>query len=82
MNLSQIDRNHWVATSKQMGVRLDDSGKGPFHNLASDVKLVVYGDKTGVHYQGYETHMDKDGDKMIWEIRDNPAARRIGVQVD
>ncbi len=76
--LSPIDQERWVATSDQMGVRIDDTGAGPFNQMATDIKMILYADKAGVHYRGYETHMDKDGDKVIWEIWDFPSGSNKG----
>ncbi|HUI72656.1 MAG TPA: hypothetical protein VL354_19195 [Spirochaetia bacterium] len=68
MTFSPMDQDHWVAEVEQLGVRVDDTGKGPFHLLSTDIKMIMYGEKAGVQYYGYETHVDKDGDKIIWEI--------------
>jgi hypothetical protein len=73
--LSAIDKDHWVAIADLKGIKIDTTtGKGPLNNMASDTKLVLFGDKSGVHFHGYITLMDKEGDKMVWEIWDNPAA--------
>jgi len=76
MTVSPIDQEHWVATVEQLGVRIDDTGKGPFHLLSTDIKMIMYGDKAGVQYYGYETHVDKDGDKIIWEIWGLPGTNK------
>jgi len=68
MVFSPMDPDHWVAEVEQLGIRVDDTGKGPFHLLSTDIKMIMYGDKAGMQYYGYETHVDKDGDKVIWEI--------------
>jgi hypothetical protein len=78
MKISPIDNGIWVGTAEQMGIRVDDTGEGPFHMMSTDIQLILYGDKTGVHYRGYETHVDKDGDKVLWEIWDFPAGTRTG----
>jgi hypothetical protein len=73
--LSVIDQDHWVAIADLKGVKIDTTtGKGPLNNMASDTKLVLYGDKTGVHYLGYLTFSDKDGDKIVVEARGNEIA--------
>ena len=41
---------------------------------SSDNKLAMLGDKSGLHYHGFLTEMDKDGDKIVWEIWDTPSA--------
>ena len=76
--ISQIDQEHMVGTGEQLGIRVDDTGKGPFHLLSTDIRMIMYIDKAGVRYRGFETHMDKDGDKVIWEIWDFPAGSNKG----
>lgn len=65
---TQIDPEHGVGYLELMGIRVDDTGKGPFHNIATHLVMVLHVDKTGVKSDGYETHTDKDGDKVIWAI--------------
>ena len=63
-----IDQDHWVGTQEITGIRLDDSGKGPFHQMTTHIVLILYGDKSGVRMHGYSTFMDKDGDKVMAEL--------------
>ncbi len=65
-----IDKDHWVATGDQMGIRVDDTGKGPFNMMSTDIQFTFYGDQKGFRYHGFETHTDKDGDKIIWDMWD------------
>jgi hypothetical protein len=73
-----IDQEHMIITLTQMGVRADDTGKGPLHHLSTDIRMIMYIDQAGAHYRGYETHMDKDGDKVIWELWDVPGTGNRG----
>ncbi len=73
-----IDKDHLVGIGEQSGVRVDDSGKGPFNNLATHIAMIMYLDKGVARYHGYETHMDKDGDSLVWEIWDFPAGTNKG----
>lgn len=66
--VSPLDQDHWVATQEITGIRLDDSGKGPFHQMTTHIVLILYGDKSGVRLHGYSTFMDKDGDKVMGEL--------------
>ena len=66
--VSPLDQDHWVATQEITGMRLDDSGKGPFHQMTTHIVLILYGDKSGVRLHGYSTFVDKDGDKMMAEL--------------
>jgi hypothetical protein len=73
-----LDQERMIITLTQMGVRVDDAGKGPFHNLSTDIRMIMYIDKNGARYHGYETHMDKDGDKVVWELWDLPGSGNKG----
>ncbi len=66
--ISPIDQDHWVGTQEITGIRLEDSGKGPFHLMTTHIVLILYGDKSGVRLHGYSTFMDKDGDKVMAEL--------------
>ena len=79
MKAMPIDQDHLVLIGEQGGVRVDDSGKGPFNNLATHIAMIMYVDKGGYHYHGYETHVDKDGDKIVCEIWDFPAGTNSSI---
>ena len=63
-----MNQEHFVGSQELMGIRIDDTGKGPFHNLATHIALIIFVDKDGTKVRGYETHTDKDGDKVVWEM--------------
>lgn len=63
-----IDQERLVLQMELMGIRLDDTGAGPFHKIATHILMLTYIDKGVVSYHGIETHTDKDGDKVIWEM--------------
>jgi len=65
---ASLDQGHWVGFQELMGIRVDDSGKGPFHNVTTHIATIVFVDKGVWQSRGYETHTDKDGDKVVWEI--------------
>ncbi len=73
-----VDQDHLVFIGEQVGVRVDDSGKGPFNNTATHIAMILYMEKGVFHTRGYETHVDKDGDKIVWEIWDFPAGTNKG----
>jgi hypothetical protein len=73
-----IDKDHLVMIWEQMGVRVDDSGKGPFHNMATHLAMIIYIDKGVEQDHGYMTQSDKDGDTVIWEIWAFPIGSRTG----
>ncbi len=75
-----VDQEHWVGSQELTGVRVDDTGKGPFHNLATYINLIVFVDKGLAQMHGYETHTDKDGDKVVWEISAVDDPQHPGMQ--
>ena len=70
----QLDQDHSVCQFEAMGVRVDDSGGGPFHEISTYIVAIRYADKGVSTFKGIETHTDKDGDKVIWEIAQTPGA--------
>ncbi len=80
----QIEPGRFIQQSEILGVRVNDSGDGPFHGASVHIVSVMYGSKGYMGFRGYETWTDKDGDKVIWELLDTPAgassspARLIG----
>jgi len=75
-----LDQEHWVGSQELTGIRLDDTGKGPLHNLATYINIIVFVDKGVVQTRGYETHTDKDGDKVVWEISAVDDPQHPGMQ--
>ena len=71
-----LDQDHSVMQVEFMGVRVDESGGGPFHEISTHVVAIGYVDKGVLTFKGIETHADKDGDKVIWEIAQSPGAAR------
>jgi hypothetical protein len=69
----QIEPGRIIMQSELMGVRVNDSGDGPFHGASVHIVLVSYRSKEYNGTRGYETWTDKDGDKVIWELLDTPA---------
>jgi hypothetical protein len=55
-----------------LGVRVNDSGDGPFHGASVQIVSVAYRSKEYNGYRGYVTWTDKDGDKVIGELLDTP----------
>jgi hypothetical protein len=54
------------------GVRVNDSGDGPFHGASVHIVSVAYRSKEYNGYRAYCTWTDKDGDKVIAELLDTP----------
>ena len=73
--ITVIDQDHWVAVEDLRGVKIDTTtGSGPLTDMTSDNKLTLFGEKNALHFHGYLTLMNKEGDKMVYEIWDVPAA--------
>jgi hypothetical protein len=69
----QVDPDRLIRQPELFGVRVNDSGDGPFHGASVHIVGVAYNSKGYNGFRGYETWTDKDGDKVIWELLDTPA---------
>ncbi len=69
----QLEPGRIVMQSEMLGLRVNDSGDGPFHGASVHIVMVSYRSKEYNGTRGYETWTDKDGDKVIWELLDTPA---------
>lgn len=78
-----LDKDHVVAQSEIMGVRVNDSGDGPFHEAATHIVGVSYTSK-GREYRmtSFETWVDKDGDKVVWELSQSEPMRGKGKLIE
>jgi hypothetical protein len=68
-----LDQDQLIVQFELLGVRVDDSGKGPFHGTATHVVGVVYIGKGVTRSRALMTWTDKDGDKLIWELNESPS---------
>jgi hypothetical protein len=68
----QLEPGQSIAQLEVSGVRVNDSGDGPFHNASVHIVAVSYRSKDYNGYRGYLTWTDKDGDKVIAELLDTP----------
>ena len=68
----QVDPERSIQQMELFGVRVNDSGDGPFHGASVHIVGVSYRSKGYNGFRGYETWTDKDGDKVIWELLDTP----------
>jgi hypothetical protein len=68
MKVSPIGKDVWVSMLDQLGMRVDERGKGPFHLVTTDLQLILYRDTAGQHYRAFEIWVDMDGDKVLWEL--------------
>jgi hypothetical protein len=70
----KLDENQMIIQFETLGVRVNDSGDGPFHEASVQIVGVLYRGKEGARLRGFETWTDKDGDKLIWEIMEKKTA--------
>jgi hypothetical protein len=68
----QIDPDRMILPLELLGIRVNDSGDGPFHGASVHIVGVGYRTKGYYGYRGYVTWIDKDGDIVIWELLDTP----------
>ena len=69
MKVFPLDADHVITQTDIMGVRVNDSGDGPFHRAATHIVGISYTSK-GREYRmvSFLTWVDKDGDKVVWEL--------------
>jgi hypothetical protein len=73
LKVFQVAPDRSISHPELFGVRVNDSGDGPFHGASTHIVSVAYRSKGYNSYRGYETWTDKDDDKVIWELMDTPA---------
>jgi hypothetical protein len=66
-----LDKDRIILVYENTGVRLEDSGQGPFHGCSTHNVGVQYFEKGIGRLKGYVTTMDKDGDKVLFEITED-----------
>ena len=68
----QLEPGRIIMQLEMLGVRVNDSGDGPFHGASVHIVFVSYRSKEYNGSRGYFTWTDKDGDKVIGELLDTP----------
>lgn len=66
----KLDQDQMIIQFETLGVRVNDSGEGLFHEASVHIVGILYRGKDGTRLRGFETWADKDGDKLVWEILD------------
>ena len=69
----KLDQDQMIVNFEILGVRVNDNVEDPFHEASVHIVGIFYMGKDGARLRGYETWADKDGDKLIWEIREKKA---------
>ena len=65
-----LDKEHLVISYQNKGALVSDTGKGPFHNMSYFNVGVIYLEKGVGKVLGYITLTDPEGDKVLFEIRE------------
>jgi hypothetical protein len=63
-----IDKERFIMYYENTGVRVDDTGGGPFHKVATHNVGIQYFEKGVGRLRGYYSMIDKDGDKVVYEL--------------
>lgn len=69
----KLDEEQMIIQFETLGVRVNDSGDGPFHETSVHIVGVMYRGKEESRLRAFETWTDSDGDKLIWELVDKKA---------
>ena len=63
-----LDKENFVFAYENRGVRVSDSGEGPFHGMSThNVGVSCFENGVG-RLRGYIFNLDKDGDKVVMEL--------------
>jgi hypothetical protein len=63
-----LDKDRFVMVYDSKGVRMEDSGQGPFNGMSTHNVGVIYFEKGVGKLRGYIIGMDKDGDQVLVEL--------------
>ena len=63
-----LDKHRAIVVYENMGVRVSDSGEGPFHGSSTRNVGVIYYENGVGRLRGYIISIDKDGDKVLMEL--------------
>ena len=66
-----LDKEHFVITYENFGVRVSDSKEGPFHDMSTHNIGVIYFENGVGRLRGYIFSTDKDGDKVVIELTED-----------
>jgi hypothetical protein len=66
--VTALDKDRLVIFYENMGTQVEDSGQGPLHGMSTHNFGIQYIEKGVGKTRGYMIWMDKDGDKILWEL--------------
>lgn len=64
----KIDQDQMIVQFETLGLRVNENGRGPFHEASVHIVGILYRGKNGHKLRAFETWTDADGDKLIWEL--------------
>jgi hypothetical protein len=73
-----LDKENFIFTYENRGVRVSDSREGPFHGMSTHNVGVFYFENGVGTLRGYILNMDKDGDKVVMEITEEGVTMEPG----
>lgn len=71
--VTALDKDRLVISYENTGTQVEDSGQGPLHGMSTHNTGIQYIDiKKGMgKTMGYMTWMDKDSDRILWELTED-----------
>jgi hypothetical protein len=72
-----LDKDRLVMFYENTGVQVEDSEQGPLHGMSTHNTGFIYFQKGVGKTMAYMTWMDKDGDKILWELTED-ASQLVG----
>jgi len=75
--VTALDKDRLVMFYENMGTQVEDSGQGPLQGMSTHNMGIIYFEKGVGRLRAYMTWMDKDGDKILWELTED-ASQLVG----
>jgi len=75
--VTALDKDRLVMFYENTGTQVEDSGQGALHGMSTHNTGIIYLQKGVGKLRAYMTWMDKDGDKILWELTED-ATQLIG----
>lgn len=69
--VTALDKDRLVISYENTGTQVEDSGQGPLHGMSTHNTGIQYIEKGVGKTKAYMTWMDKDGDKILWELTED-----------
>jgi hypothetical protein len=66
-----LDKENFVLTYENFGVRVSDTKEGPFHGMSTHNIGIMYFENGVGRLRGYIFNIDKDGDQVVMELTED-----------